>query len=501
MNIFSLQIIQRAKTCFCVLVTLLFLSNLAFAQTQTAPNKPQVDSTKKTVTTPPPGTTPSPLSHNTVKDAPKPDDVSGRTDEGKDAGDGWRWGPRILLFPLRVVGEILIFPIRGALWLTETQAIVPRAKSIFFNSEGTFGLFPTALVETGFGLNVGARLVIRELYRDTAISGRAGFGGRFSRILALNINTKESFDFAEFQFEAMHEVRPFERFFGIGNSDELEVQPISNLDPFGEDGFETRFRLNATRIFLKANLKTKSNWGLQYSSAFWNRDYDDARDGISQEEQLAENFDVDEVTNFESGNTSIYNELELSYDARVTPSRWEPLSTPSTGWYAAAFAGYMAGLNDDSGNYFRLGFDLQRYFRLHKGPRFLALRLLGEHVTGDYEDIAFTDLPVLGGRTELRGYAIDRFRDRTAVLGSAEYQWDIADILHGFIFVDTGRVYSSLDDLGVSDLRLGFGGGIQAHTRNGYLGRMILSSSKDGGLFFYLSFDPIYETRNRIQRR
>ena len=501
MKILILKNVQLTKTCFCIFVSLWFSTSLAFAQTKTNTSKTQVDSTKTAAPGNPSETAASTLSHNNVKGAPRPDNASGQVESSRTKGDGWRWGPRILFFPLRVVGEIIIFPIRGALWLLETQALIPRAKSIFFNSEGTFGLFPTALVETGFGLNVGARLVIRDLYRDTDISGRFGFGGRFSRILSLNIKSKDSFKFAELEFQAMHEVRPFERFFGIGNTDEVDVQPTTLLDPFGEDSFESRFKLDAIRIFLEANLKIEGNWGLQYSSAFLDRGYADARDGIETEDQLAENFDTNNVTNFESGNRSIYNEIELSYDARVTPSRWEPLSTPSTGWYAEAFAGYMAGLTDDSGNYFRLGFDLQRYIRLYKGPRFLTLRLLGEHVTGDYEDVAFTDLPVLGGRTELRGYAIDRFRDRTAILGSAEYQWDLLNTLNGFIFVDTGRVYSGLDDLGVSDLRLGFGGGIQAHTRNGYLGRMILSSSKDGGLFFYLSFDPIYETENRVERR
>ena len=130
----------------------------------------------------------------------------------------------------------------------------------------------------------------------------------------------------------------------------------------------------------------------------------------------------------------------------------------------------------------------------------MILRGYLEAVTGDLGEIPFVDLPRLGGSTFLRGYDRDRFRDKIATLYTVEYNYPMAGNLSAFIFTDAGRVYEDYDnvtDQGFEDLHVGFGGGIQGHTKNTFIMRASLASSIDGDVFFNLSFDPVFDTRSR----
>src|SRR5438128_4948787 len=123
------------------------------------------------------------------------------------------------------------------------------------------------------------------------------------------------------------------------------------------------------------------------------------------------------------------------------------------------------------------------------GPRMITARLYGEAVTGEIEDMPFTQLPRLGGETLLRGYRLDRFRDRVAALGSLDYSWDLSRIVSANVFCDAGRVYRSLDDLTLSGLRVGFGFGLEVYAGASYLARGLVGTSIDGGVMFGFAVD------------
>ncbi len=84
---------------------------------------------------------------------------------------------------------------------------------------------------------------------------------------------------------------------------------------------------------------------------------------------------------------------------------------------------------------------------------------------------------------------------------SVEYRFDAGDYLSGFVFSDVGRVFSQPQDISLSDLRIGLGGGIELHSKKSFLGRFTVATSTDGGLFFSLSFDPGYDVKVRVERR
>jgi hypothetical protein len=196
----------------------------------------------------------------------------------------------------------------------------------------------------------------------------------------------------------------------------------------------------------------------------------------------------------------VYSELELRFDDRGRANYFEPEPFYSVGSLAAVFAGRIHRLGS-SPDYWRYGLDLQHFFRIADGPRVLALRLRGEGVSGSLAEVPFSELPMLGGADDLRGYSTDRFRDRVLTLGSAEYAWDLSSLMSASLFVDAGRVFGSLDDFGLGHMRVGYGIALSGHTEHVFGFRSSLSSSIDGGLFLNLSFNQVFALDERVRRR
>jgi hypothetical protein len=468
-----------------------------------APHESITDSTRR-------GSPPLPddPSHTaaTVADQPRPGEARNMAVTPDRPGEWALWIPRILLFPIRAVAEVVGYPVRAGIYVYEVYDLGTRVKSIFFNEEGTAGLFPVALVETGFGLNAGARLILRELFgSDAELSGRASFGGRFRQIYSLQLDTEETWKRFRFDLGVFAEIRPQDQFWGIGNGDEADEAPAMPVDPVAAGDFarQTRFRQRALRAVFGSEYLPHRLVRTRLSAALIDRKFDPADPEDAAADQLIEDsFDLEAIPGFVGGSRHLYAELELGLDTRHAPSYWEGPSVPTTGFLVSVFGGWAFAIADDSRSYGRYGFDAQRYFRIGPGPRVLALRVYLEGVTEKLDDISFYDLPQLGGPLLLRGYDLARFRDRVAGLASAEYQWDLSNQwLSGFVFLDVGRTYPSLDDLTFADSRVGFGGGLEFHTKTSYLSRFSVASSGDGGLFFNLSFDPVYEVKARVERR
>ena len=105
--------------------------------------------------------------------------------------------------------------------------------------------------------------------------------------------------------------------------------------------------------------------------------------------------------------------LSLSYDSRdVTVNAWSGrlLEFHTTH--------YLEELGSD--NRFDLySLDYREYIQISRPGRTLALRAYGQFGDGD---IPWSMLPSVGGSRSLRGYEKGRFRDRTVVMGIAEYR-------------------------------------------------------------------------------
>lgn len=409
---------------------------------------------------------------------PPPGEESGRIDDGEGESTARKIGRGILVVP-RAAVEIVFAPVRAGVYVYDRYQLKERWMQIFFTEDRTTGVYPTLQIESGYGLNLGARVVRKDLF-----AFRAATGGRFNSRYTLDLTSGARLgDRLTLRARGDLEKRPQDRFFGIGNEGM---------------GIETRHSQDLQRAWLTADVRTFGALNLMASGAVTELDYGPGETGTSIEMV----YDPSMLTGFTTGMRHVYGEVELRWDTRRRADRWDPLPLPATGSFIAGYAGRVHQLADSGGDYTRYGVMLQRYVWLGRGPRVLSLRFNGNAVTGGYEDVAFSELPQLGGNDLLRGYPTDRFRDRVAAVGTVEYQWDLNRNLSASLFVDAGQVFPSITDVGdIDNLRVGYGIGFQAVTEKSFVAAANIATSIDGGLFFNLAFDPAFDLDPRVDQR
>jgi hypothetical protein len=422
--------------------------------------------------------------------APTPTSLPGKADGIATPGSRprrlWLWPLRVLLFAPRLALEIVDAPIRGGLWLYEGYDLGPRTKQIFFNEDGTVGMYPVALVETGFGLNAGLRFVHRDLFgKQEHLNLRASFGGRFQQLYAAKLTSEQRWPFvvvARGEFE----IRPKDFYFGVGQT---------------LDAPESRFSQLVSRALVSSEFVLSRNLRLEVGGSYTYRSFDSDR-VIDESPSIAEAYPTDSLVGFEGGVSALSALARLTIDTKRSPSRYESAATPSQGWLASGFASTAHSVNGGPTQYVRVGADLQVYQRILEGPRAIVLRANYDQVLGDRENIPFTDLPRLGGALIGRGFQQDRFRDKASLLVSAEYEWSLSHMVLAALFVDYGRVAPKALDLvsEFEDFALGTGIALQVHTAKSFLVRATLAGSKEG-MFFNVSFDPQFGHANILEQK
>jgi hypothetical protein len=436
-----------------------------------------------------------------VTGAPAPGAESGRLDR-IDGGDS---APRLVargfLYLPKLAVQVAMAPVRAGIWANDRYRIVDHTWGVLFNDPGTIGLYPTARLESGFGVTLGARLIHRDLFGDREkLSLRASVGGRFRQAFGASLRSGERFgDRLSLELEGEYDRRPNERFYGIGNRDEARSlpDPAMPMDALDDTmSLEVRHRQQLARASAIADVHVAGPLHVLGAGALTDLRVGRGEDGPP----------IDEVYRPETligwdGARHIYTELELRLDSRRAASPWEPRPVVSGGGLASVYGGRVHRIDGGGPDFWRYGALLQRFVRLARGPRVLAARAHVEGVTGARGELPFFELPALGGAKLLRGYPTERFRDRLAAIGSLDYQWDLSQLCSARVFADVGRVYASADELALSGLRLGYGIGLDLHTQTRFWLRGSIASSIDGGVFLDLAFEPVFEIDHRVERR
>lgn len=418
-----------------------------------------------------------------VANAPLPGHESGRLDPVDDGDTTARKIGRDALFLPKLLTNIVLAPARGSVWAYDRFHLDELYYRVFFNDERTIGLYPTFAYESGYGFNGvtgGARFVARDLFGERehlALQAAAGVAYEFRQLYSANFRTGDRLGQRfSLELDAGYEIRPRDGFYGIGNA-------------MGE---ETRYSQDRARGLVTGDLRLFSDLHLRPAASLAKRTFGDPSSGTPTDEVY--------MPVGWKGTESAYGELELRWDGRHALGEWDPRGSYTSGTLAAAFAGRSHRL-DEGNDYWRYGFDLQQFVRLGRGPRVLSARIHGEAVSGSVFEVPFSELPSLGGPLYLRGYALDQFRDRVAAFGTLEYSWDLSGWIDANVFVDGGRVFPSLTQLATDHLRAGYGFGLVLQHGGGFISEVSVASSIDGGWFFNLAFNPIYDLDQRVRRR
>jgi outer membrane translocation and assembly module TamA len=95
-------------------------------------------------------------------------------------------------------------------------------------------------------------------------------------------------------------------------------------------------------------------------------------------------------------------------------------------------------------------------------------------------NVPFFLMPTLGGGDYLRGYPTYRFRDRDAVVVTAQFQWAVHKYVDGVAFVDAGTVAPQLSAIRLSAVPVTQGIGVRVHTPIQTIFRLDVARSVEG---------------------
>ena len=429
-----------------------------------------------------------------VAGAPRPGQESGRTDEDEGHDSVARWTARVLLFLPRGLTAALLSPFRLFAFVYDKYELPVLFYKVFFNRSRTVGLYPIFTYATGWGVQVGGRFVARDLFdAGERFSLQATTAGSYHNSVAASLRTGRLLGtHVELGVDASFQRLPSQPFYGIGNGDGIDI-PFPPIDPLVEPvAIESRYRYQEKVLFGIVAVRVFDGLGAVATGGLTQ-----VRTGPSTSEpSINQVFIPASLVSFDDAIDQGYAELDLRWDTRRPSSRWELPEVPSRGWLVNGYLGRVFQF-DDAPDFWHYGVELQQYLRIAPGPRGFVVRFHGEGVTGDLADIPFTELPTLGGSTFLRGYPYQRFRDRVAAVATAQYQWDLSRFTLAYLFADAGRVYRSLDDLTLDDLRVGYGLGLSLHSKGGFIAEGSVASSIDGGVVVTLTFTPVMNARSR----
>lgn len=101
------------------------------------------------------------------------------------------------------------------------------------------------------------------------------------------------------------------------------------------------------------------------------------------------------------------------------------------------------------------------------------------------QTVPYAWMPTLGSSRDLRGFRHFRFRDRNAMVLTAEYRWNPSRVVDMVIFYDAGRVAPTLSQLGLGDLHSDWGVGARFHTGSTTVVRLEVARSVEGMRFIF----------------
>lgn len=390
--------------------------------------------------------------------------------------------PRLVLAVPRYALKLVFFPITQTLAFLDRHAVVETVVDVLYNDERTAGIVPKLSADTFFGPSFGAKAFHDDLAghgEEGSIDGR--FGGRYEMAYQLSFEA-ERFGGSRLWLESRtrYEIEPGLLFQGIGDPEGRSGG--IGLDP-SQAAVETRFRQERLLSLWRVGYTAGERGGLAkfgVTGIYNHRKFGAKTRGSGP--SIEEVYDTTGLVGYDQGVQTLEADLNLVVDTRDVEG------ATSSGSYLEVFAGVVPRFRDYG--FWHHGFEATTYLNLYRKTRVLVLRAVVEGVEGPSQNIPFSDLPRLGGPHRLRGYALDRFRDEKAAVGTLEYHYPIHQFVAGKLYADAGRVepsYANFVDGG--KWRTGFGGGFIFRSRDHML--FSFDIAYGDGLQLYLTADPL----------
>lgn len=436
----------------------------------------------------------TPITATDLARAPRPEQAA-RIVVARRVAEPPLWERAVYALP-RAAASAALAPARLALWTEDRYRVTDRARDVFWNDARTIGLYPVASWEGGGSLRGGAAFVHRDLLgMHLDVRGTAGINERVAASARLGSGTL----LGKVTVEGTASYRDVRvaTFYGYG-ADDLSESAGMPLDATHDAGaIASRYAHRDAGVRLRARWQLADRVSLHAGGS--RRRVELANGTADDYPAIADAYAIDTVPGFATGVDAVRGELALHIDRRATRHRFQSAAVPSTGVATHVYGGWQRGVGADRARFAYGGVDVIHHIDLFGGDRVLALRLATDAVLAGREDVAFVDLPTLGGAALLRGYTSGRFRDTWAVAGSAEYTYPVTDGLAGFVFVDAGRVAPHAAALVDEVPRVSLGFGLQAQRRTSMIARAWIAGTEEG-LLANVVLEPAFAARGREVR-
>jgi hypothetical protein len=403
--------------------------------------------------------------------------------------------PRAVLFIPSMTLKAIFWPLQKGLRFMERHALVDRVQDILYNDDRSAGVVPVLSFLSKLGPSAGIKLFDNNLggYGEHG-SFSAAFGGRYAQAYQLTFDADRVLG-SRFWVKSLtrFEIQPRQLFYGLGDAPE---QPTgTHLGP-REASVETRYRQTRMLALAGAGYTIGRPGGLTkigMTGILNNRQFAGARasDLGEGDHSLTDVYDTSKLPGFDEGSRTVELNGNVIVDTRDNEG------ATSSGAYLELFGGGLVPQHQY--RFAHYGAELTGYIDLYRHTRVLVLRFAHEAVAGKDEEIPFAELPRLGGPKRLRGFSLDRFRDKTTAVATAEYHYPIHEYVSGSLFLDAGRAaptYKSLVEL--DKWHLGGGGGIIVRSKNSVL--FTLDVAYGDGVNVYFTTDPLRAFAGRSEQ-
>lgn len=450
--------------------------------------------------------------------AADPGDGLPEADAVHDTTTTYRTSHNHLLALPQLLWRLMVYPVGELTIFTEREELPQRARKLFTNDAGTFGVFPQVQLGGETDTGVGARLFHTDLFGD-----------------AQSLDMLYVFSHADRQRAEVlyHDPRAGGRFYWEAFGDYLDtdhedatingvIEGRESLDDLvGAAGFDVL--LVQQRADARVALGWRSNAGpLQdYRAGFTA----EARAGWALRD-LSSTTAVPDLNGETStpaasrvpglGNSLTYGwaGLRLAWDDRDAappvehlthslryqfPGRvllqheglyhsFRNIAYPERGGLAEVSFDVARGADDV--RFSRLGAEVQRYHTLFWKERVLAGRIRLDKVFVADDGLApYNDLPTLGGGNRLRGYERGTYRGEGALLLALEYRWPVWDTWNASLFWEEGQVFDDFGDLQSDGFASSVGAGLTLRTETAFLLGLRLAHSARANVLLGFSLE------------
>jgi outer membrane protein assembly factor BamA len=402
--------------------------------------------------------------------------------------------PRAVLFVPSWTLKGIFWPLQKAIRFTERHRVIEHVEDVLYNDARTAGITPVSSFLSRLGPSAGFKLFHDDLGGNgEKVALDAAFGGRYAQSYQLSFSADRLLG-SRYWLSSLvrYEIQPSLLFSGFGDAPERASG--NHLGP-RDAAVETRYRETRMLAVAGGGYTIGRPGGLTKLGMLGilnHRDFEGSRADVREgEHSLTQVYDPSRLPGFDDGTRT----LELDGTA-IIDTRDNPGAT-SSGAYFEAFGGGL--VPQHTYRFAHYGAELTAYIDLYHHDRVLVLRAAHEAVAGKDENIPFAELPRLGGPKRLRGYTLDRFRDKTTAVTTIEYHYPIHEFISGSLFLDAGRAaptYESLVEM--KKWRVGGGAGLIVRSKTSVL--FTLDVAVGDGVNVYFTTDPLRAFAGRSEQ-